>query len=32
MSAILPELSKEYNVSETLLGLIGSAFILVGAA
>ncbi len=32
MSAILPELSKEYAVSETVLGLIGSAFILVGAA
>jgi predicted MFS family arabinose efflux permease len=32
MSAILPELSKEYGASETLLGLIGSAFILVGAA
>ncbi len=31
MSAILPELSKEYNVSETLLGIIGSAFILAGA-
>lgn len=31
MSAILPELSKEYGASETTLGLIGSAFILVGA-
>jgi MFS family permease len=31
MSAILPELSKEYGASETTLGLIGSAFTLVGA-
>jgi MFS family permease len=31
MSAILPELSKEFSVTETTLGLIGSAFILVGA-
>ncbi|TAL38668.1 MAG: MFS transporter [Spirochaetes bacterium] len=31
MSAILPELSKEYAVSETTLGLIGSGFTLVGA-
>ena len=31
MSAILPELSKEYGASETTLGLIGSAFTLTGA-
>ena len=31
MSAILPELSKEYGASVTTLGLIGSAFTLVGA-
>jgi predicted MFS family arabinose efflux permease len=31
MSAILPELSREYRVSETVIGIIGSAFILVGA-
>ena len=31
MSAILPELSREYGASETTLGLIGSAFTLVGA-
>jgi MFS family permease len=31
MSAILPELSKEYGANETTLGLIGSAFTLVGA-
>lgn len=31
MSAILPELSKEYGTSETTLGLIGSAFTLTGA-
>jgi MFS family permease len=31
MSAILPELSKEFGASETTLGLIGSAFTLVGA-
>ncbi len=31
MSAILPELSKEYNIDEKVLGFIGSAFILVGA-
>jgi MFS family permease len=32
MSAILPELSKEYNITERMLGFIGSAFTLVGAA
>lgn len=31
MSAILPELSKEYGADETTLGIIGSAFTLVGA-
>ncbi|HEY9161357.1 MAG TPA: MFS transporter [Desulfomonilia bacterium] len=31
MSAILPELSKEYGARETTLGLIGSAFTLTGA-
>lgn len=31
MSAIIPELSREYGASETTLGLIGSAFTLVGA-
>ena len=31
MSAILPELQKEYDVNEKVLGWIGSAFILVGA-
>jgi MFS family permease len=31
MSAILPELAKEYGVSDLELGFIGSAFILVGA-
>ncbi|TFG62960.1 MAG: MFS transporter [Spirochaetales bacterium] len=31
MSAILPELSLEYGVTERLLGFIGSAFTLVGA-
>lgn len=31
MSAILPELSAEYGVSERILGFIGSAFVLVGA-
>lgn len=31
MSAILPELSKEYGVDEMTLGVIGSAFTLVGA-
>ncbi len=31
MSAILPELSAEYGVSERVLGFIGSAFTLVGA-
>lgn len=31
MSAILPELSAEYGVSDRLLGFIGSAFTLVGA-
>jgi MFS family permease len=31
MSAILPELSKEFGASETTLGLIGSAFTLTGA-
>jgi predicted MFS family arabinose efflux permease len=31
MSAILPELSQEFGVTETTLGLIGSAFILIGA-
>lgn len=31
MSAILPELSAEYGVSERVLGFIGSAFVLIGA-
>jgi MFS family permease len=31
MSAILPELSQEYGLSERTLGFIGSAFTLVGA-
>lgn len=31
MSAILPELTREYGTNETILGLIGSAFTLVGA-
>jgi len=31
MSAILPELSQEYGVSDIKLGFIGSAFTLVGA-
>lgn len=31
MSAIIPELSREYHASETVIGIIGSAFILVGA-
>ncbi|MBN1532439.1 MAG: MFS transporter [Spirochaetes bacterium] len=31
MSAIIPELSREYGVGETIIGVIGSAFILVGA-
>ncbi len=31
MSAILKELSAEYNVDATLLGFIGSAFTLIGA-
>ncbi len=31
MSAILPELSREYGVTETTLGIIGSGFTLVGA-
>ncbi len=31
MSAILPELSREYGADETTLGLIGSAFTLLGA-
>jgi MFS family permease len=31
MSAILPELSREYGVSDWQLGLIGSAFVLVGS-
>jgi len=31
MSAILPELSKEYGINEQTLGFIGSAFTLVGA-
>lgn len=31
MSAILPELSREYGIDELTLGLIGSAFTLIGA-
>ena len=31
MSAIIPELAKEFRVTESLLGYVGSAFTLVGA-
>lgn len=31
MSAILPELQQEYGVQESILGWVGSAFILVGS-
>ena len=31
MSAIIPELTREYGTNETMLGFIGSAFTLVGA-
>ena len=31
MSAILPELAKDFNTTERVLGAIGSAFIVIGA-